>query len=211
MLLYNLRYSLCFFRIWEVFMIKFYLDNQRMIHKLIINQIAISALGLMVGFPIDALAYNMGLGEIPKLLAGIFTAAMYFFVIYDAYWEWGSKFISKKGENIPTVKRAFLSASFAYIPTFLIIAAYTLCLIIKNGAVNVFKWILILLLKGMHFGSITFTLGYVPKEYSDVVLLLIFILTSFLAIGVCTLGFKIGKSGKTIFAGYFHKKPNRDN
>ncbi len=190
-------------------MLKFYLDNQRMIHKLLINQIAVSALGLMVGFPVNALAFNYSLGEIPNLLAGIFTAAMYFFVIYDAYWEWGSKYLSGKGENVPTVKTALLSATFAYIPTFIMILAYAVCLIFDLGALNVFKWILLLLCNGMHFGTMNFLLSYIPQNYSDITQLVIFIVASALAIGVCALGFRIGKKGKTMFAGYFHKKTTK--
>lgn len=190
-------------------MVKFYLDNQKMIHKLLINQVAISALGLMVGFPVNALAYNMKLGNIPNLIAGIFTAAMYFFVIYDAYWEWGSKYISKKGENIPTVKTAALSAVFAYIPTLLITFAYALCLLLGVGASAIFKWILVLLCNGMHFGTLNFVLEFVKQSYSDVVQLVIYVVASLLAIGVCTLGFNVGRKGKTMFAGYFHKKPEQ--
>lgn len=190
-------------------MVKFYLDNQKMIHKLLINQIAISALGLMVGFPVNALAYNMKLGNIPNLIAGIFTAAMFFFVIYDAYWEWGSKYISKKGENIPTVKTAALSAVFAYIPTFLITIAYAVCLLLGAGASAVFKWILVLVCNGMHFGILNFVLEFVDQSYSDVVQLVIYVVASFLAIGICALGFNVGRKGKTMFAGYFHKKPEQ--
>ena len=188
-------------------MIKFYMDNQKMIHKFIINQIAMSALGLMVGFPVNALANNLKLGEIPNLLAGIFTAAMFFFVIYDAYWEWGSKFVSGKGDNVPTLKTAFLSAAFAYIPTFVIILAYSVCYILGLGALNVFKWILLLLCNGMHFGTMNFLLGFVPQSYSDGIQLIIFIVAAILSIGICTLGYKVGRGGKTMFAGYFHKKP----
>lgn len=188
---------------------KFYQNNQRMIHKLIINQIAISALGLMVGMPVNAFAFNKGLGDVPNLLAGLFTAAMFFFVIYDAYWEWGSKYVSGKGQNVPTVKTAFLSALFAYIPTFLIILAFSVCSIFKLGAVNIFRWIILLLLNGMHFGSINFMLAYIPQNYSDLTQLAFFIITSFLAILFCTLGFSVGIKGKTMFAGYFHKKTTR--
>lgn len=190
-------------------MIKFYLENQRMIHKLLINQIAMSALGLMVGFPVNALAYNFKLGEIPNLLGGIFTAAMFFFVIYDAFWEWGTKYLSGKGENVPTVKTAFLSAAFAYIPTFLVILGYAVCYFFKLGALNVFKWILLLLCNGMHFGSMNFLLAYIPKSYRDGVQLVIFIVMSFVAMGICALGFNVGRKGKTMLAGYFHKKPDR--
>lgn len=190
-------------------MIKFYLENQRMIHKLLINQIAMSALGLMVGFPVIALAYNFKLGEIPHIIAGIFTAAMFFFVIYDAFWEWGTKYISGKGENVPTVKTAFLSAAFAYIPTFLLTLAYAVCYIFKLGALNIFKWILLLLCNGMHFGSINFILDLFPTSYSDVVQLAIFVVMPLVAIGICALGFRVGRKGKTMFAGYFHKKPDR--
>ena len=192
-------------------MIKFYHDNQRMIHKLLINQIAMSALGLMVGFPVIALAYNFKLGEIPHLLAGIFTAAMFFFVIYDAFWEWGTKYLSGKGENVPTAKTAFLSAAFAYIPTFLLTLAYAVCYVFNLGALNVFKWILLLLCDGMHFCSIIFGLSFVPKDYSDVFQLAIFFVVPFIAMGICALGFNVGRKGKTMFAGYFHKKPNREN
>ncbi len=190
-------------------MLEFYKDNQRMIHKLIINQIAISALGLMVGFPVNALAYNFGMGEIPNLLAGFFTMGMYFFVIYDAYWEWGSKYVSRNGENVPNEKRALKTALFAYIPTFILIVLYAFCYIVKLEALNVFKWILLLLCNGMHFGTFHFILGYVNQDSVDLVLLCFFIVASFLACGVCTLGFKVGKSGKTMFAGYFHRKPNK--
>ncbi len=190
-------------------MIKFYMDNQRMIHKLIINQIAMSALGLMVGFPVNALANNLKLGDVPNLLGGIFTAAMFFFVIYDAYWEWGSKYVSGKGENAPTVKTAFLTTAFAYIPTFAVILAYAVCYILNLGALNIFKWILLLLCNGMHFGTINFLLAFVPQSYSDGIQLIIYIVAVLLSMGVCTLGFKVGKGGKTMFAGYFHKKPER--
>ncbi len=191
-------------------MLKFYMDNQKMIHKVLLNQVAISALGLMVGFPVNALAYNFALGEIPNLLAGIFTAAMYFFVLYDAFWEWGSKYIGRKGENVPTAKQAFLSAVFAYIPTLFFVFVYAVSFVARLSIIAPFKWILLLLCNGMHFGSMNFLLAYVPQSYSDGIQLIIFIVASLLAMLVCALGFKVGKSGKTMFAGYFHKKPDKE-
>lgn len=192
-------------------MIKFYTENQKMIHKLIVNQIAISALGLMVGFPVNALAFNMGLGEIPLLLAGLFTAAMYFFVLYDAFWEWGTKYVSGKGEKVPTTATAFKVAAFGYIPTFLLVLVYAVCVIFKLGALNVFKMILLFVCNGMHFSTMNFIGAYIPKNYIDIVHLMAFIVFAFAAIGICALGFSVGKKGKTMFAGYFHKKPNQNN
>ena len=191
-------------------MLKFYMDNQKMIHKVLLNQIAISALGLMVGIPVLALAENFGLGNVPNILAGIFTAAMYFFVLYDSFWEWGSKYTGRKGETVPTVKQAFLSAAFAYIPTFLMTLAYAVCVFAKLGASEIFKWIMILVLNGMHHGTILYILQYIPKQNADVAQLIIFVVASLLAMFVCALGFKVGKSGKTMFAGYFHKKPDKE-
>ena len=191
-------------------MLGFYKENQKMIHKLLINQIALSALGLMIGFPVHALAYNYKLGEVPNLIGGIFTAAMFFFVIYDSFWEWGTKYVSKKGQNIPTFKTAALCAVFSYIPTIILILAYTVCLILKAGALNIFKWILLLLCNGMHFGTIFFVLSYVPQSSSDIIQLVLFIIFTILTVIVCAVGFKVGMSGKTLFAGYFHKKTNRE-
>ncbi len=191
-------------------MLGFYRENQKMIHKLLINQIALSALGLMVGFPVNALAFTYKLGNLPNLIAGIFTAAMFFFVIYDSFWEWGTKYVSKKGENVPTMKTAALCALFAYIPTIFFIAAYALCLALKLGALNIFKWILLLLCNGMHFGTLNFALAYVPQAYSDIVQLVAFVVFSALTVLVCAVGLKVGMSGKTLFAGYFHRKTNRE-
>ncbi len=191
-------------------MLGFYKENQKMIHKLLINQIALSALGLMIGFPVNALAYNYNLGEVPNLIGGIFTAAMFFFVIYDSFWEWGTKYVSKKGQNLPTAKTAALCAVFSYIPTIILILAYTVCLILNVGALNIFKWILLLLCNGMHFGTLNFVLAYVPQSSSDIVQLLSFIIFTILTVIVCAVGFKVGMSGKTLFAGYFHKKTNRE-
>lgn len=195
-------------------MYKFYMDNQRIIHKLLINQIAISALGLMIFFPVNAIISQYGLGEIPFLLAGLFTAAMYFFVIYDMCWEWGTKYISKKDIG-PSTKTVFSVAAFSYIPTLIIILAYFVCFIAKLNAINVFKWILLLLCGGMHFGTIQFSLGFLPENMdaaakgtlTDGIIGGAFVLATLLAILVCVIGFKVGKSGKTLFAGYFHKKP----
>lgn len=191
-------------------MLGFYKENQKMIHKLLINQIALSALGLMIGFPVNALAYNYKLGEVPNLIGGIFTAAMFFFVIYDSFWEWGTKYVSKKGQNIPTAKTAALCAVFSYIPTIILILAYTVCLILKAGALNIFKWILLLLCNGMHFGTLNFVLAYVPQSSSDIIQLVLFVIFTILTVIVCAVGFKVGMSGKTLFAGYFHKKTNRE-
>jgi hypothetical protein len=192
-------------------MIGFYKENQKMIHKLLINQIALSALGLMVGFPVNALAVNYKLGNIPNLIAGIFTALMFFFVVYDSFWEWGTKYVSKKGNNIPTAKTAALCALFAYIPTIILNIGYSVCYFLKLGALNIFKWILLLLCNGMHFGTLNFVLEYVPRAYSDLVQLIAFVLFTALTVIVCAVGLKVGISGKTLFAGYFHRKTNTSN
>ncbi len=190
-------------------MLQFYSRNQKMIHKLLINQIAISALGLMVGIPVNALAYNFNLGNIPNLLSGIFTAAMYWFVIYDAFWEWGTKYISGKGENVPTEKTAVLSAGFAFIPTTIILLAHTITYIIGSTISSALNWILILLCNGMHFGTLNFVLEFVPEAYSEYVKIGIYALSILITMGICALGFHVGKKGKTMFAGYFHKKTDR--
>lgn len=174
----------------------FYLNNMKLIHKFLINQIAISIFGFTV--IIAASLINTTAMTIATACAGLFFCAL----LYDSAWEVGAKdrnkVINGRLEERPA-HGAFV-ALFSYIPTLVFVVPTAIfCLLSLCGVhffdavLAVFTPISIFLCNGMYLGFSWLLAGAFPNAYQ-----LFFVIYLIPAVFSYWLGYMLGLKDKQI-------------
>ena len=183
-------------------LINFYKENMKMIHKCWVNQIAMSAFGLMVTLPIHALSQNKGYGNLPIIAVSIFAIGFYCFINYDAFWDWGTRVsLKSKNNQNSSPKLALKIGMFAYIPTAILTVAMILFYYISSlgdvalaGNISgVCSLLLSVIVHGMYNGL----MWVLTAKYS--ILFILFLIPMPLT---CYLGYSIGSKGKKLYGKY---------
>lgn len=102
---------------------KYFNDNNTIVRKFLVNQVAASLLGIMITWPVTIFASrNPQLGILPTLAALLFCGGFFCFLIYDIFYEEGSgDYIRIEHKNMPyDPYKAFRLSVFAYSPTILL-------------------------------------------------------------------------------------------
>ncbi len=148
---------------------KFYTANMKLIHKFLLNQIAISLFGFMTIIAMSSF------GKTAMLLTTFFAAAFFASLLYDSAWDEGARDRNKISNGRLTERplHGVKVALFSYIPTYIFLVP---CLVLNalslagvsavDDVFAVFLALNIFLCNGMYLGFSRTLAGFVPHAYS---------------------------------------------
>lgn len=175
---------------------KFYTDNMKLIHKFLLNQLAISLFGFMVIISMSSF------GDIAMYVATAMAALFFCTLLYDNAWDEGAR-DRNKITNQRLQKRPLHGvkvALFSYIPTLVFVvptlvftALAVADIVALEGVAVVFRALSLFLCNGMYLG---FTYGLAelfPDTYTF--FLVLYLLPALISYG---LGYYLGTEDKQI-------------
>lgn len=182
----------------------FYLDNMKLIHKFLLNQIAIGLFGFMV-----IISTSM-MSQTAMIIATVCAALFFCALLYDGAWEEGAR-DRNRILNGRLKKRPFHGAAvalFAYIPSMLFVIPSVVLTLISlagvsavDGVLTVFTTISLFVCNGMYLGFSWMLAGAMPKAYP-----LFFLLYFIPAVFAYFLGYYLGTEDVQIKT-FFGMKP----
>lgn len=146
----------------------FYLENMKLIHRFLLNQVAISLFGFMVIIATSRVSQNAMV--IATVCSGLFFCAL----LYDAAWEEGARdrnrIINGRLKNRPL--HGVKVALFAYIPSMLFVIPAAVLTVISlcgvhgaDGVLTVLSTISLFVCHGMYLGFSWLLAGVFPHAY----------------------------------------------
>ena len=168
----------------------FYTENMKLIHKFLLNQVAISIFGFTVILATSALSPTA------MMISTVFASLFFVSLLYDSAWEEGerdrNRILNGRLEKRPL--HGMKVALFAYIPTFLfVIPAFILTLFAVFGirfwrpVLMVCTAVSLFVCNGMYLGFSNALAGVFPTGY--VLFTPLFLIPGILAY---TLGYYLG-------------------
>ncbi len=133
----------------------FYLGNMKLIHKFLLNQLAMSLFGFMTIIAMSAF------GDIAMYVTTVIAACFFVSLLYDNAWDEGARDRNKITNNrlSPRPFHGVKVALFAYIPTYLFLVPFVVLTAISlmgytavDSVAAVFKAFTIFLCNGMYLG-----------------------------------------------------------
>lgn len=146
----------------------FYLSNMKLIHKFLINQIAISLFGLTVILATSAFS------KMAMVIATICAAVFFNFLLYDSAWDEGAKDRNKviNGRLKERPAHGALVALFANIPTLIFVVPNALLCILALFGLHTFDAVRVVLsilsvfvCNGMYLGFSDLLTDVFPNTY----------------------------------------------
>ncbi len=191
-------------------MLNFYKNNMRLIHKFVLNQIAMSLFGFMVIIAMSA--FDTDGSHIFELIATAFAAAFFLSLTYDNAWDAGAHDRNKITNNRMLFKPLFGTkiAAFAYLPTALFVLIGLLVSLFSafgvsflNGVGFACNTVAAFVCHGMYLG----VTALIAKTSLYALCLAALMLP---AIAVYTLGYYLGAKDKQIKTIFFGAAPSTD-
>jgi len=133
----------------------FYTSNMKLIHKFLLNQLALSLFGFMTIISMSSF------GELAMYVTTVLAALFFVSLLYDNAWDEGARDRNKITNNrlTPRPFHGVKVALFAYIPTYLFLVPYVVLTAVSLLGVKVldplaaiFKAVTIFLCNGMYLG-----------------------------------------------------------
>lgn len=134
---------------------KFYTDNMKLIHKFLLNQLAMTLFGFMTIIAMSSF------GEIAMYITTFLAAFFFLSLLYDNAWDEGARDRNKitNGRLSPRPMHGVKVALFSYIPTYLFLIPFVVLTFISlmgvtsvDAVAAVFKAFVIFLCNGMYLG-----------------------------------------------------------
>ena len=179
---------------------KFYTENQKLIHKFLLNQLALSLFGFMTIIAMSSF------GNTAMLVTTVMAAAFFAALLYDNAWDIGARDRNKitNGRLKKRPLHGIKVALFAYIPTYVFLVPTVIFTILSlfnvtvlDGIAAVFRAFTIFLCNGMYLGFTYVLPDAFPTAYP--LFFVLYLLPALLAYG---LGYYLGTEDiqiKTIF------------
>lgn len=147
----------------------FYTQNMKLIHKFLLNQIALSLFGFMTIIAMSAF------GNVAMVITTVFAAAFFACLLYDSAWDEGARDRNKitNGRLIERPLHGVKVALFSYIPTYFFLIPCIILNVLSLVGVSavddvfaVFLTLNIFLCNGMFLGFSRTLAGIFPHTYS---------------------------------------------
>ena len=146
----------------------FYLSNMKLIHKFLINQVAISVFSFAVIFAAS------GISKTAMTIATVCAALFFCVLLYDSAWDVGAQDRNKviNGRLKERPWHGAIVALVAYTPSLIfVLPTVVLCLIslcgvkILDPVLAVFTWISVFVCNGMYLGFSYLLVDALPGAY----------------------------------------------
>ena len=176
-------------------MLQFYKDNMKLVHKFVLNQVAIGLFGFMVVFVMSSFGFAA------EMAATVFSTLFFLSLLYDNAWDEGARDKNRISNGRMEFK-PFLGAKIAlmaYIPTFVLLFFSLVNGILElfgitfmNGVCLVTNAIVLFFSHGMYLGFSSWYNTLLGTGYSSIFLTLFFFALMIPAIFAYTLGYYLG-------------------